>query len=192
MLAFASEVRDRIVPKNFGVVEQGCIYRSGQISESLIEDVLSKHDIGVVVTLSRDKMEQSFTAAEVEAGERLGVTRLSYPLAGNGTGDLTQYANAVEAIENARKSGTPILVHCYAGTQRTGGAIAFWRVLVQGRPANEAFAEMQRYGHDPADNPDLIPYMNKHMGTLAMMLVDRNVIPAMPDRLPVMSAGTVE
>ena len=79
-----------------------------------------------------------------------------------------------------------MLVHCHTGSQRTGGAVAYYRMLVEGRPAPEAYAEMVRFGHDPRDNPDLVPYLNAHMRELADILVARKVIDHAPDPLPVL------
>ncbi len=192
VIEYNSDIRGQFIPRRFGVVEQGAVYRSGQISARLIDDVLDEHDIDVVISLSRDKPSQSFTVAEVEAARQAGATRVNYPLRGDGTGDITQYANALETIENARKAGDAVLVHCYAGTQRTGATIAFWRVLVQGTSPVHAYEEMKQYNHDSEDNPHLLPYMNQHMGTLAQILVDRGVIERMPESLPVMGpVGTI-
>ena len=44
-------LEDRIIPKRWGVVEAGSIYRSGQLHPALIERVLVDHDIGVIVDL---------------------------------------------------------------------------------------------------------------------------------------------
>jgi hypothetical protein len=47
----------------------------------------------------------------------------------------------------------PVLVHCAAGSQRTGCAIALYRSLIEGWDDNRALGEATDYRHDPADNP---------------------------------------
>src|SRR5262245_53661023 len=47
-------VRDRFIPKRWGVVEEGKIFRSGQLSAPLVKQVLQNHKIEVVVDLTFD------------------------------------------------------------------------------------------------------------------------------------------
>jgi len=43
----------------------------------------------------------------------------------------------------------PVLVHCAHGVDRTGVAVATWRIAKQGWTATRAFEEMKAYGHSP-------------------------------------------
>ena len=53
-----------------------------------------------------------------------------YKLEGDGSGDINFYAETIEHIVEAKEAEKPILVHCAAGTMRTGAAVAFYRLLV--------------------------------------------------------------
>ncbi len=70
-------VKDRVIPKRFGVVKQGQIYRSGQLSSSLVKRTLIKYKIGVIVSLSGDSAGDVDREAEKQAAAELGVERTS-------------------------------------------------------------------------------------------------------------------
>jgi protein-tyrosine phosphatase len=178
-------VKQLFGPRNWGEVEPG-FYRSGQISRFVLKKALQQHDVKLVVFMSGDKANRPDVQAEAQICRDLGIERINCGLAGDGTGDIRSYANAIEAISKARREGKAVLVHCHTGSQRTGGAVAYYRMLVEGRPAAEAHAELIRYGHDPRDNPDLLPYLNAHMRELADILVERRVIDRAPAPLPVL------
>ncbi len=179
---------DLLIPRNFGEVEPG-LYRSGQISSRLIERTLKDHGIAEIVVLSNDDGNGGQDSqAEAAAAQRLGIERQVFPLSGDGTGRIDIYAAAVAAIDKARKENKPVLVHCVAGAQRTGGVIAAYRLLVEHLPADQAVAEMRRFGHDPTANPHLLEYLNDHMAQLAQNLVDLGVLQRVPDPLPVVRA----
>jgi len=177
--------RYKFYARNWGVVDAGMVYRSGQVSSGLIEQTLLEHKIGVVLFLSGDKMQREDVRTEVETCKRLGIERLNFPLGGDGTGDLVQYADAVAMMVKATKAGKPVVVHCHTGAQRTGGAVVFYRTLVQGLSGHDATVELESYGHDPDDNGNLIPYLNKNMAEMARLLVERGTIEKVPDPLPV-------
>jgi len=177
-------VEDRVIPKRFGVVKEGQIYRSGQLSSSLVKRILLKYKIGVIVSLSGDSSGDVDKDAERQAAAELGIERLIFPLSGNGTGDINNYAKAVAAICEAQKKQKPVLVHCAAGAQRTGGVIAAYRLLVEKENAPFVLAEMMRYGWNPKRNVYLLPYLNSHMEELAMLLQQMGVIDHVPPSLP--------
>ena len=179
-------IHQRFVPKQFGVVEPGRIYRSGQISAPLIRATLERYDIQTVVSLQDYDPNDAKHRAEREATAALGIRELHFPLRGDGSGAIQSYASALAEMARADRDGAAVLVHCAAGTERTGATVAFYRVLVQGRPASEAYRELRDRGWDPGDNPQLLVYMNQHMDELARLLVQKHVIDRVPDPLPVM------
>ena len=187
-IAWNNGLRDQFIPRNFGVVEPGRLYRSGQISARLIEPTLKRYGIESIVALADAGMKPADQAAEERAATGLGVERNVFPLSGDGTGRLEEYADAIAAIDRAVHQGKPVLVHCVAGAQRSGGVIAAYQVLVEKRSPQEAFAEMRRFGHDPHDNPHLLEYLNDHMGELGRRLVELGVIDQVPDPIPVVKA----
>jgi protein-tyrosine phosphatase len=161
LVAWNNGVRDRLFPKNFGVVEPGQLYRSGQISRWQIEPTLKNNGIKVIVALSAHASArlQPDIDAELATASALGIDLEVFPLGGDGTGQIEQYAAAIAAIDKAKKEGKPVLVHCVAGAQRTGGVIATYEMLVENKPAAEAFSQMREFGHDPTANPHLLEFL---------------------------------
>jgi hypothetical protein len=155
-------LRNRFEPVNFGVVEPGMLYRSGQISEHVIRKTIQSNHVGLILSLSGD--ESADLDAEKKAAAELNVDRVFLAgLAGDGIGDPNVYPKAVAEIVKANHNGKAVLVHCQSGAQRTGGVVAAYRILVEGEEPEKAFDEMRRYGHDPKHNPMLIPFIQQHL-----------------------------
>jgi protein-tyrosine phosphatase len=173
-----------LIFKRFGIVEQECIYRSGQLSAPLIKKFLTKYNIRVIVDLTTDDPNDPDQKAEKKTAAELGIEVIKAPLRGNGTGDVNNLARAVISIAQAVKKGTPVLVHCAAGTQRTGGVIAAYRLLVQKKDPDFVLSEMKRYGFNQKGNPDLLPFLNGNMSDLAMRLKQAGIIEAVPEPTP--------
>ena len=181
-------LEDRIIPKRFGVVEPGQIYRCGRLHRALVEETLKKYDIARIVDLTGGYPKDQDQKAEVRAAEALGIKRVEIYLDGDGTGDIRQYAEAIAFIHDAVRDNKPVLVHCAAGTQRTGGIIAAYRMLVQQKPPGEVQQEMTEYGWNPAKDQAVLRYLNSNMRKLADMLVAKGVLDKVPDPLPQLSS----
>ncbi|MEM7626210.1 MAG: dual specificity protein phosphatase family protein [Planctomycetota bacterium] len=185
---FYEEVyEERWIAPRFGVVEPDRIYRSGQIPAPIIEGVLRKHGIEVVVDLTVDE-GSAVQRAEQDAIRTLGITGLRFPMGGNGVGTPENYIGAVAAIHRARQDGQRVLVHCQAGTQRTGGVVSAYRLLVEGKPAGEVYREAQRYDWEPEEDVHWPRFLNAHMRQIAEGLVAEGVLCVVPEPLPVFTA----
>lgn len=162
-------LRNRFEPVNFGVVEPGKLYRSGQISEHVIRQTIQSNHVGLILSLSGD--ESPDLEAEKKAAVEMGVDRVYLGgLAGDGIGDPNVYPKAVARIVKANQGGKAVLVHCQSGAQRTGGVVAAYRILVEGEDPEKAFDEMRRYGHDPKHNPNLVPFLREHLAAWKQQL----------------------
>ena len=180
-------LRDRLVPKRFGVVVPGKVYRSGQISRYLIADVVTRQGIGTIIDLNGLDPNDADQRAELEVSESKGIRHLRFPLRGDATGQIDRYAGAVAAMVESDRQGRPVLVHCAAGTQRTGACISFYRLLVRHDPPKSVFQELVRYGWDPRSNKVLLDYVNGHMHGMAQLLaVERHAIDREPSPLPIL------
>jgi protein tyrosine/serine phosphatase len=177
-------LRDRFLPKRFGVVVPDKLFRSGQISRHLIADVVDRHHIGTIIDLNGLDPADADQRAELEVSEAKGVRHLRFPLRGDATGQIDRYAGAVQAIVESDREGRPVLVHCAAGSQRTGACVSFYRLLVRHDSPADVYRELVSYGWDPRTNQVLLDYVNGHMSELAQLLVERHVIDRAPTPLP--------
>jgi protein tyrosine phosphatase (PTP) superfamily phosphohydrolase (DUF442 family) len=138
----------------------------------------------VIVSLTGDAKGNPDHDAETKAIAELGIERSFFPLRGNGTGDINNYAKAVSAICQAQEQGKTVLVRCAAGSQRTGGTIALYRMFVEKKTPAFAVEEMKKYDWSDKGNPDLLPYLNSNMAEAAELLKEMGVIAEIPQPLP--------
>ncbi len=176
--------RYELIAKNFAVVEPNFLYRSGQLSARLVQRTLQKNDIQLVVALLDYDKRKAEHRAQRQAVAALGIEQINLHLRGNGTGDIRHYAEAIAAIARAKREQKHVLVHCAAGARRTGGVIATYLALVENMPSETAYRELDRYGGHSVAESALLPYLNANMETLAQLLVEKGVIPRVPDPLP--------
>lgn len=180
-----AQIKNRVFAKRWGVVEPGMIYRSGQIDAGLIESQLRDKKIAMVIDLTGEDPANPDQVAEAAAIKHLGIEQRRFPLAGDGTGDIRSYAGAIATLREQRLAGKPVLVHCSAGSQRTGGVVAAYRILVEGRTDVPAIlSEMQQYDWRPKRDAILLTYLNEHLPELTQMLIERQVIDHAPTKLP--------
>lgn len=181
---WGANVKYRFVAKRWGVVVPNALYRSGQISKWMLEKQIQEHQIGAIIDMNGIEPTDEHQCFEIEFAKRTKLPLYRFSMRGDGTGDITRHADAIETIERCRREKTPVLVHCSAGAQRTGGVVAMYRVLVQGWTTEKAREEMIRYDWKPSRDQELIPFLNDNMRTLATLLVERGVIDRVPEPLP--------
>jgi len=180
---FDRYVKWKLFPKRWGIVEKSSIFRSGQLTPRQVRRQVKAHDIDVIISLMTPLPGDTSYEAEVELVQD-GLERYVYPLLGDGTGDISEYASAITRIHDSVQCHKKVLVHCAAGTQRTGGVIAMYRILVQGKSVKFAMDEMERYGWRPRKNPALVAYINESLEELLALLVSRKVLKCTPDEVP--------
>ncbi len=179
-------LKDKLILKRWGVVEQGYIYRSAQLRPTLLKKALSRYGIQRIVDLTLPDPADAVQAAEKDIAAELGVEYLNYPFYGSGVGDVRNYAHAMAVMASAKNDEKPVLVHCFAGTQRTGGVIAAYRLLIEKRPSADVYAELIRYDWNPKKDRILLEFLNSHMAELADRLLEMHLIDALPKPLPVL------
>jgi tyrosine-protein phosphatase SIW14 len=143
--------------RNFHVVEDGKLYRSGQLSPPVFERTLDEYGIKTVVTLRTVRTAGMPYPDEWEAGICAGrhlkhirlVPRVWGP---DEKGTIPADENVAKFLEIMDcKENQPVLVHCFAGIHRTGTMCAIFRMEYHHWTANRAIEEMQVFGFDPAD-----------------------------------------
>jgi protein tyrosine/serine phosphatase len=153
---YAAAVRENLAPKNFGVVDEGRVYRSGQLTPSAMRMVHDKYHLKTVIDLgsywhggavANPRGEQR----NQEVADALHMTRYVLPLEGDGTGNLNQYILALRLMTDP--ANQPVLVHCGAGSERTGVAMALYENAAHDRPLEEGLKDTTHFRHDPRRNP---------------------------------------
>lgn len=193
---WAQDVKGRVFPRNFDVVEAagtggaggtggtGVLFRSGRLADTIAERTLREHRIGAVVSLIADTDDPENAKGIVDAVKKVGADRVVVPMDGSGVSTVEKYVDAVEAIVKFEKEGKPVLVHCNAGAQRTGGVVATYELLVKGWPVEKVRGDLLSHGHDPAQNAKLIPWLNESLPAIGAELVKRGVIASVPASIP--------
>lgn len=131
------------LPKNFGVVEEGKLYRGSQPTAEEIED-LRANGVRTIVKLNTADLDMERS----KSGE-LGIRLIEIPLNARAVGTSRDCAD----VERAYAAMTdplnwPVYVHCDHGRDRTGFLAGLYRQRVQGWTYEQVSEELARYGHD--------------------------------------------
>jgi len=136
--------------RNFGVVREGVLYRSGQLTPSAFDRVLTEHGIKTVVSFRpiRDEEAKSDAWEEVVCRER-GLRHVRTTCGEEaGEAGLNRMAEGFLAVMDDPRN-YPVLVHCLAGRDRTGAMCAIYRMEYDRWSPERAATEMRAYEFDP-------------------------------------------
>lgn len=181
-------IRPHVVPKRFGEVAAGKVYRSGKLTPGATRLVHDRHRIKTIVDLGAYPVGSRQERLAQETAEALGVERYRFDLSGDATGNPNYYLFALRLMNDPAKQ--PILVNCGAGTERTGCAVALYRHLVEGVPMDKAYAEADAAGHDPDRNPHLKEVLDRWEAPIGVAFKDGGLVAGaapVPDPQPVPS-----
>jgi tyrosine-protein phosphatase SIW14 len=133
--AMGTRVKTNGIP-NFGEVTPG-LYRGAQPSQEGL-DALKNMGVNLLIDL-----RASASKEEEEAAKKLGMQYVSIPSRCPFPKDET-FARFLRVVrENPAKK---VFVHCRLGEDRTGMAVASYRMAEQGWSAEEAMKEMKAFG----------------------------------------------
>lgn len=185
--------RRMFVPRNFGVVEEGRIYRSGQLSRFLLERTLEEHGIDLVIDLARDDGDDADEEAQREIVKTMGLEMLQVQsLDGSGAGDPEDYVTAMKALLDARAQDQQVLVHCAAGSERTGAMVALYRMLYQGWDGDRAYEEYLSYRASEPEVPRLSRWMRENLPRIVQRLHEEGRLDQVPATLPAFGPAAQE
>ena len=179
IVGYRNLIHPNIFPKRFAVVVPGEIYRSGKLTTAALNKVVRKHGIKTIVDLGAwvedTPANRRANQREQHAAEALGAERHVFQLIGDATGDPNDYADALRLVLDP--TNHPVLVHCGAGTERTGCLIAMYRMHTEGMSLDEAYAEAERAGHSGSRNPHLRTVLETWSGPILESLHTGKPIP---------------
>lgn len=150
--------------RNFHVVEDGVLYRSGQLSLAGFARVVRDYSIRTVISL-RDG-DQDADQQEEKYCRRWGITHIRVPprkwWASKGPAQAEQGLEVFREVMSDH-ANHPVLIHCFAGVHRTGAFCAVYRMDYQGWTNAEALAEMRRIGYSTLDGDwDLLTFLENY------------------------------
>lgn len=162
-LAYARHRHNRW--RNFHVVRDGALYRSGQISLEGLKQIIYDYQIKTVITL-RDAQRPGDPPPDLEEEEyckkyEINHVRLS-PRAWEAADGSVPAAKNVAIFNEVMNNpdNYPVLIHCLAGKHRTGAYCAVYRMEHDRWTNQQAIDELKLYGYDNVqEHLDLLMYL---------------------------------
>lgn len=150
-------VRPNVVLDNFGVVTDGKVYRSADLTPAATKLAVEQNRIRTIVDLGAYDKRPELEGVAQRTAEALGVERHVFRLEGDGRGNPNAYVEALRIMTDPSKQ--PVLVHCSAGAQRTGACVMLYRSIVEGKSVESVVSEAWAHRHDPGKNKVLMPWL---------------------------------
>ncbi|MDB5386896.1 MAG: tyrosine phosphatase [Planctomycetaceae bacterium] len=186
VLLWSLVLKDRFIPKKWGVVVPGLAYRSGQISRYLVKQTLQNHQIQHIICMTSPDAEDGDQQEELRASKDVSADFVYLPLNGRGVGKVEHFTQAVTLLAKNIQLREPVLVHCHAGAQRTGGVVAAYRLLIEKRTPEVVVEELEAYGWNRRRDQILLDFINQNLKKAAEELVAAGCLERVPDELPVL------
>jgi undecaprenyl-diphosphatase len=135
---------------NFGTVEKGMVYRSGQLSPRHLAYYQRTFGFKTIINLRGANPEKAWWRNEALFCKKNGISLYNIPLSALAYPKQSEVAYLLSLFANAPR---PILIHCQGGADRTGEACALWQ-FYRNRPLSQALNELSiRYRHFSSQKP---------------------------------------
>jgi tyrosine-protein phosphatase SIW14 len=154
--------------RNFHVVRDGVLYRSGQMTLVGLKRIIHDYGIKTVITLRDahcpgdeppDKDEETHCIKEGLKYFRIPPRPWS---AEDGSVPAEKGVQVFRQVMSDPKN-YPVLVHCFAGIHRTGAKCAIYRMDFEGWSNARAIAEMRDHGYSIFDEHlDIADYLETY------------------------------
>ena len=119
---------------NIHTVEPGALYRSAQLGEGALADVIDDYHIKSVINLRGAVPQASWYRSEIAVSKARGVVHYDLPLSANSLVDPATMARISALLRSAPK---PVLIHCQSGADRSGLVAALYEYAIAARPLEE-------------------------------------------------------
>jgi tyrosine-protein phosphatase SIW14 len=165
-LAYAKYRGNRL--RNFHVVREGVLYRSGQLPLDGLARVIHDYGIKTVVTLRSGHqpgdLAPDLSEEEYCAKEEINYVRLAQLPWEAADGSVPNEINVFKFRElMSNPENHPVLVHCLAGKHRTGAMCAVFRMEQDHWTNQQAIEEIKLYGFDTLDETlDVLGYLESY------------------------------
>ncbi|HYT92016.1 MAG TPA: tyrosine-protein phosphatase [Gemmataceae bacterium] len=165
-LAYSNYRQARL--RHFNVVEEGVLYRSGQLTLAGLKQLIHDYGIKTVVTL-RDAYRPDQQAPDLDEENYCNAQEIAYhrisprPWAVT-DGTVPAAAGVKQFLDVMRDPANyPVLVHCFAGIHRTGAHCAVYRMESHHWSNERAIAEVVAHGYSNLDGElDLLSFLENY------------------------------
>lgn len=144
---------------HFDTVHAGVLYRSGQPRGNGLDCLVRDFRIRTVISLREDRPQEAWWQEEEQACRRLGVRMVHIPMEDRNRPSDEKWRMFLQTVTDP--ANWPVLVHCEAGSARTGVMVAGYRIAVQGWKAPRALTEAARQNFDVATHPDQAKFLEE-------------------------------
>jgi protein tyrosine phosphatase (PTP) superfamily phosphohydrolase (DUF442 family) len=150
---------------NFGVIEPGRVYRSGQMCPDALRRVVRDHRVKTVLNLRGSNPKHAWYREELAATTGAGATQVDVALSSCEWMSRDQLRALVRVLDTC---DYPLLIHCQWGSERTGMVSAFATLLRPGGTLDEAKRQFSlRYLYMPVgDGTVTAAHLHQYAGWL--------------------------
>ncbi len=148
-----------IIPRALAEVEPG-LYRSGQMRGWPLERTVESRGIRTILRLNSMRRDDPRLLEENEVVARNGIDYRYIHMNGFGTAPFDVLDQAADFV--ADRSRRPLLFHCAAGDARSSAVMAVYRMRSCGWSWKRTWTELQRYGIDREDSPELTAHLEQY------------------------------
>lgn len=136
------------VAGNFHTVIEGELYRSAQPTPEQIKKYSEKYGIKTIINMRGRRPGKVWYEEEVKASTALGIQHYDWAFSSTLETPLSHMDHLLWIMKRAEK---PILIHCMAGSDRTGMGVAIYMYGIKTWSPENSKAEglKIRYGHFP-------------------------------------------
>lgn len=130
---------------NFYEVDQGKLYRSAQMNERNLEETIRTHGVKTIINLRGENPDQPWYQREAAVAARNGTQMIDIAM---NSETLPSRENLLKLLAAFKDAPRPILVHCQAGADRTGEAVALYEMIYMEKSKHEALKSLSfKYIH---------------------------------------------
>lgn len=130
------------LPPNFHPIVEGEAYRSGQPTAEELESVVERYGIKTVINLRGSNPSETWWIQERDTCVRRNIALVDIAMSSQA---LPSREDLLALYDTFLSAPRPVLIHCKAGSDRTGAAAAIWRMAIAGEPREQAKAELSFY-----------------------------------------------
>lgn len=136
---------------NFRTVSPGQVYRSGQLTEKQLIKYAKEYGIRSILNLRGRNEQSDWWKEEIAASGRLGLKHYDIGLSADKEPTEKEVQELVTILQEAPK---PLLIHCFAGADRSSLVSAMYLYRVEGYPYEKARRQLSFiYGHNTLLSP---------------------------------------